>query len=69
MSPEYRIVTDEYGRYIVQWRRWWWPFWKCPTYRPERFTSVDAAERWAKGYSQEVVRYLGRLPKTRRGDA
>lgn len=57
----YRIVTDDYLGYEVQFWRWWWPFWASTGGRT--FSSVADAEHYALAHSKrDVVCYLGRIP-------
>lgn len=61
MRAEYRIITDEWLGFKVQWRRWWWPFWTTPV--ENTHLTVYAAEQWAIRFaSGKIVRKLGRLP-------
>lgn len=60
MSPEYRIVTDNYSGYEVQVRRWWWPFWIEADF-VNTHSSIDEAERFAERHAKRCVKYLGRF--------
>lgn len=54
----YRIVTDRYAGYEVQYWRWWWPFWIQADFG-NTHDSVEKAERWAEAHAQRTVKYLG----------
>jgi hypothetical protein len=70
MSRLYRIVTDGYSGYEVQYRTNWWPFWRqCPGRLGSVNThpSIEDAEAYAKKDAQryapqQIVRVLGALP-------
>ena len=57
MKPRYRIVTDAYLGYQVEWWRWYWPFWCMPNVNT--FSSLEQAEKWARAHGRGVVKYLG----------
>ncbi len=60
MKPHYRIVSDNFNGYEVQFWRWWWPFWEMPVCNTH--TSIENAEKWAKAHSEDnVVKYLGKM--------
>ena len=53
MTVRYRIVTDRFAGYEVQWWRWWWPFWiqgKTNTHR-----TIEAAREYAQQGGERVV--------------
>lgn len=57
--PEYRIVFDNYLGYEVQYRTWWWPFWRMPICNTH--ASIESAERFAEAHAERTVKYLGRF--------
>ena len=60
MRHQYRIVTDPYAGYEVQYRTWLWPFWMQPTIAT--FRTVEEAEAFARKHARAVVKDLGWLP-------
>lgn len=61
-NPRYRICTDAYAGYEVQWKRWYWPFWTSTGVGgrlTNTFATVEKAEEFArKGTGESVVKYL-----------
>lgn len=57
---KYRIVTDGYAGYEVQIWRWWFPFWVQLGFTNTHST-IERAERYARGNARTVVKYLGDL--------
>lgn len=72
---QYRIVTDKFQGFEVQYKVWWWPFWsQCGTRSSDTNThhTVEEAERFAlahadarkpKKFKAKVVKTLGELDK------
>jgi hypothetical protein len=61
---QYRIVTDEWQGFEVQFRTFWNPLWRMPIVNTRH--SLEAAETLAKEIESEyrrkwVVKYLGNL--------
>ncbi|RVT96214.1 hypothetical protein EOD42_13950 [Rhodovarius crocodyli] len=64
---EYRIVTDNASGFMVQARRWWWPFWLQVGFNSS--SSAEGARQWIerefayaarKKNAGKVVEHLGR---------
>jgi hypothetical protein len=58
MKTRYRIVTDEYLGYEVQYKKWWWPFWVQVGYTGglvNTWSTVESAERFARRHMQPDV--------------
>lgn len=60
MTRYYRVVTDCYSGFEVQWRWWWLPIW-WQADGMNTSSSLETAERFAKAHAQGVVKYLGAL--------
>jgi hypothetical protein len=68
MKPKrYRIVTDKFNGYEVQYKVWWWPWWiQAPQHgHINTFSELEKAEEWVKHGCpkkkepvQSVVKYL-----------
>ena len=56
----YRIVRDRYAGYEVQFRRWWWPFWKMAGVNTH--ISVELAEAYARKHAGTFVKYVDITP-------
>jgi len=61
LKPRYRIVTDCYLGYQVEYWRWWWPFWVMPGVNT--FRTLEGAENYIRYHSKQVVKYIG-VPQT-----
>lgn len=50
-KTQYRVVTDNYAGYEVQYKPWWWPFWRQVDgpgkYKVNTFISLEAARDYA----------------------
>jgi hypothetical protein len=44
-KTKYRIVTDNYLGYEVQFKKWWLPFW-TQTWLPNTHPSIDKARQY-----------------------
>lgn len=68
---QYRIVTDKFLGFEVQYKVWWWPFWiqcsntntHCTVVGAERFALAHADARKIKKFKAKVVKTLGELDK------
>lgn len=49
---EFRIVTDNYAGYEVQFRTWYWPFWRQAEFS-NTFHSVDKAKEFIEEYKKK----------------
>lgn len=57
MAKRYRIVTDRYAGYEVQWRWKWLPIW-WQAGGTNTFLSVENAEKYAERCKKRVVKEL-----------
>ena len=65
MKTKYRIITDGYSGYEIQYRKWWYPFW-CEFGISNTHQSPEKAKEWLIRYlkmkyekpKREVVEYL-----------
>ena len=75
IMARYRVVTDKFQGFEVQYKVWWWPFWiqcssmtsnintHCTVGEAERFALTHADDRKKKKFKAKVVKTLGELDK------